>query len=126
MDVRNFICIVCPQGCSLELTIDNDEYTCEGNRCKRGKEYAINECTNPKRMITTTVKIKNATQDVLPVISTDSIPKKNLREALDLLYSMEIEAPIKMGDVIVKNILDTNVDIVAARNLNIEERIRVC
>ena len=119
MEKKKFICIVCPQGCNLELEINEGKYSCTGNRCKRGLEYAINECTDPKRMITTTVRILNSTNDLIPVISTEAIPKREFRKCLEVLYEMKIDAPIKMGDIIVKNILGTNVDIVAARNMKL-------
>lgn len=114
---KEFVCIVCPQSCNIELIDDNDEIKVSGNNCKRGKEYVINEYTCPKRMITTTVKIENAKVNMLPVISSDFIPKKLLKECLDILYASDIKAPVNMGDVIIENILDTGVNIVAARTL---------
>lgn len=117
MNKKNYTCIVCPQSCNIELIDDNGEFNVSGNNCKRGKKYVIDEYTCPKRMITTTIKIQNAQVNLLPVISSDFIPKELLKKCLDILYSHKVEAPINMGDIIVENILDTGVDIVAARTL---------
>jgi CxxC motif-containing protein len=88
-----------------------------GNQCDRGRIYAENEYLAPKRMITTTVRIKGASVPLLPVISRGVVPKELLRECLELLYGVAVESPVKMGDVVAENILGTGVDVVAARSL---------
>lgn len=118
---KNYTCIVCPVSCDLTLTDDNGVLTVTGNACKRGEVYAKNEYTDPKRMITTTVRLTGAELARLPVISTDPIPKGLMADCLKLLYEMEVKAPVKVRDIIVKNILNTGVDIVAARTVQREK-----
>lgn len=120
MNKKEMICIVCPIGCHLTVTKDEDEalgYSVKGNKCKRGIEYGIKELTNPTRVITSTVKIKNAHLKRLPVKTNGAIPKALNFECMRLINSIEIVAPIKMGDVIIENILDTGVDLVASRSM---------
>ncbi|NBI06987.1 DUF1667 domain-containing protein [Senegalia massiliensis] len=117
------VCIVCPIGCRLTITEDpksDDGYKVEGNNCPRGEKYGIKEVTNPTRVLTTTVKIVGAHLSRIPVISNDGIPKDKLFEAMEIINNLEIIAPIKSGDVVVKNILDTRVDIVASRSMEKE------
>lgn len=113
--IKELICISCPMGCHLKVDTEKMEVT--GNTCKRGRVYGLNEVTNPVRVVTTTVKVKNGELPVIPVKTKEAIPKDLNFKAMEILNSIEVEAPLKMGDIIVKNILDTGVDVVASRNL---------
>lgn len=114
---KNYTCIVCPMSCDLTLRDDGGALTVTGNACKRGELYAKSEYTDPRRMVTTTVKIAGADISRLPVISTAPVPKGMLSDCLQLLYRTEVKAPVRAGDVIIKNIMNTGVDIIAARTL---------
>ena len=113
--IKELICISCPMGCHLKVNTETKEVT--GNTCKRGEIYGINEVTNPVRVITTTVKVKDGELPVIPVKTKAPIPKELNFKAMEVLNSIELQAPISMGDIIVKNILGTGVDVVATRNL---------
>lgn len=113
---KEYTCIVCPRSCDLILEEEKEQISVTGNCCKRGEEYARNEYRHPMRMITTTVKLKNALNRTLPVISSASVPRELLKDCLDYLYNLEIEAPVKLHEVIVDNILDTGVKVIAARD----------
>jgi len=113
--IKELICISCPMGCHLKVNTETKEVT--GNTCKRGEVYGINEVTNPVRVITTTVRVKNGELPVIPVKTKSPIPKELNFKAMKILNSIEVEAPIKMGYIIVEDILGTGVDVVAARNL---------
>ena len=114
-----YTCIVCPRSCDLIVFEQNGDWKVKGNSCPRGAEYGLNEHTHPKRMITTTVKMAHAKDDhrLLPVISSDFVPKEKLQDCLSYLYGLEIEAAVKLHDKIVENILNTGVDILAARDM---------
>ena len=112
-------CIRCPIGCKLTITEDKtlpSGYLVEGNTCNRGEEYAIKEVTNPSRTLTSTVKIKNSVIPRLPIKTKGEIPKDKIFECMDIINSIEVSAPIKKGDIIFKNVLDTNIDIIATRS----------
>ncbi|MDR3146589.1 MAG: DUF1667 domain-containing protein [Treponema sp.] len=119
--VREFICIVCPNSCRLSVTETEGNITVGGHECPRGEKHGIHEYRNPTRMLTTTVSVSGGTLPRLPVISREEIPKALLRRCLELLYRMELAAPLRCGDVVVKNICDTGVDIVASRSINRRE-----
>ncbi|MDF2548097.1 DUF1667 domain-containing protein [Anaerosolibacter sp.] len=120
MNKKEMICIVCPMGCRLTLQEDVNEekgYKVSGNQCHRGIEYGIMEQVNPTRALTSTVKIKDSSLNRLPVRTDHPIPKAMLFECMKLLNHIEIQAPIKMGDIVVENVLNTGANIIASRSM---------
>lgn len=117
--IKELICISCPMGCHLKVDVENK--TVEGNTCKRGEVYGINEITNPVRVITSTVKVINGELPVIPVKTKEPVPKDMNFKVMEALKGVQVEAPIKVGDIIVKNILETGIDIVATRNIRKKE-----
>jgi len=112
-------CISCPMGCDVELDIDdNDQIECmEGATCKAGEKYVKNEYYNPTRILPTTARVNNGVLPLVPVKSKDPLPKELLEKAMKEIAKVELQAPVKLGDIVVKNILDTGVDIVATRDM---------
>jgi CxxC motif-containing protein len=113
---QELICIVCPMGCHLEVDVEND-YSVTGNQCKRGIDYAKKELTNPTRTITSTVRISGGIYNRLPVKTDKEIDKKLIFDVMELLNDIIVSSPIKMGDVIISNVLGTDVNIVASRSM---------
>lgn len=127
--MANITCTVCPMGCSLVVEKIDGEYKVEGNTCKRGAKYGVEELTDPRRVITTTVKLKGSYLNLLPVKTSDSIPKGMMFEIMDVLDKIEITAPVHVGDIIVKNILGTGVDVVSAKsmeNIHFKNELKHC
>ncbi|MFX1297391.1 MAG: DUF1667 domain-containing protein [Promethearchaeota archaeon] len=110
-------CIGCPSGCQIEITKIGNEFKVIGNECKRGEKYAIEEFTDPKRILTTTLQVENGILPLIPVRTEKPIPKDKLFDCMDYLSKVKKTAPIKMGDILVKNILNLNVNIIASRDL---------
>lgn len=111
-------CTLCPIGCKIEIEIEKDKIKVTGHTCKLGKEYATQEVKDPRRMLTTTIKIKDSTQKMLPVRSQKEIPKNLLRECVKKVSELKIKAPVKRGQIIYKNILNTGVDIISTRDMD--------
>ncbi|MBQ9035851.1 MAG: DUF1667 domain-containing protein [Erysipelotrichaceae bacterium] len=114
--MTELICIGCPRGCHLKVDEENG-YKVTGNSCPIGAEYGANELRNPTRVLTSTVKIKGGLHDCLPVKTNKPIPKGLLIEAMGQLRNIEVSAPVKTGDVIVENLLNTGADVIATRNM---------
>lgn len=111
---KNLICVSCPLGCPIEVEIENGEVVAvTGNTCKRGDAYARAEITNPVRSLTTSVKVENGIHPVVPVKSSGPVPKDKMFECMNVINSVTVKAPVKIGDVVIENILDLGVDIVA-------------
>jgi CxxC motif-containing protein len=119
MKKHEMICIICPMSCRLEIDMDDQGQVLNvtGNACNRGDVYARKELTNPTRMLTSTVKISGAMYDRLPVITSSDIPKGMMFEVMKALAHVEVVAPIKMDEVIVKNVCGLDVDIIASRSM---------
>ena len=112
------VCINCPRGCNLEVENINGEIKVTGNFCPRGEKYAISEMTNPVRTVTTTVGIKSEIYDRLPVITSNPIPKEKMLDVCKALKGVDVEAPVKLGDIIVSNILGLGSDIIASKTID--------
>lgn len=96
---------------------EENDYKVTGNSCPIGAEYGANELRNPTRVLTTTVTVHGGMHDVLPVRTDKPISKALLFEAMKVLQEVKVQAPVAMGEVIVKNILDTGADVIATRNI---------
>ena len=113
--MKEFICIECPKGC--RLTID-ENLNVTGNTCIRGKKYAINEVTAPKRIITSTVVVNSKIVSRLPVMTENEVPKELMFEIVKELNNVRVEVPVKCRDVIIENVCGTGVNIIATRTLD--------
>ena len=111
---RLLTCIVCPKGCELRISLDDGGKILDisGHTCKRGVAYAEAECTHPTRTVTSTVRCEGGA--VLPVKTSAPIPKELIFKVMREINSVIAPKRAKIGDVLIKNVLDTGTDIVAA------------
>ena len=114
--MKQFICTVCPRGCRLSVDEDND-YKVTGNTCPRGAVYGRNEAIDPRRTLTSTVKITGARLTRCPVRTSEAIPKKLMSEAMAEINRITVNAPVRRGNVIITNILDTGINLIATRDM---------
>jgi CxxC motif-containing protein len=123
-EVRVITCIICPVGCIAKVTIENGKITeIEGLECPRGEEYVRRELEAPVRDFFTTVRINGAAIPVLPVRSTQPIPKDKILDCVLELANVVVAAPVEAGEIIVRNPLGLEVDIIATRDLDrVKER----
>ena len=114
----NLICTACPQGCTLTAVIENGAVIAvRGYNCKKGLDYGVAEMTDPRRMVATTVKVKNGFHPLLPVYTERPVPKPLIPQILDEIRKVEVTAPVKMKSVIVENVLGTGVNVLASRDM---------
>jgi CxxC motif-containing protein len=108
-------------GCSLEVTHEGETLlNVEGNTCKRGIEYVKQELTDPRRMVATTVKVRDGIHPLVPVYTESPFPKPRIFELLDNLREVELEAPVAIGQVVLEDALGTGVDILASRDMPVD------
>ncbi|MGM9632453.1 MAG: DUF1667 domain-containing protein [Eubacteriales bacterium] len=112
MDKRELTCIICPRGCQLSAEASGEEITVSGNLCPRGKTYAINECTNPVRTVTTTARTSDG--GVVAVKTASPIPKDKMAECMAIINSCVVKLPVRVGDVILRDVFGA--EIVATQN----------
>lgn len=111
------ICICCPLGCRMTVEKTADGFEVKGNTCPRGKAYAIDEMTAPKRMVTSSVLVRGGNFNTASVKSSAPLPKEKIFDALETLNGVVLDAPIKEGDVAVKNVLGLGIDFVSTRDV---------
>ncbi len=114
--MKELICIVCPNGCHLQVDEENG-YQVTGNACLRGEEYGKNELLRPVRVLTGTVRVHGAALKRCPVKTAGAIPKALLLEAAKALCTVDVAAPVRRGDVVLANICGTGVDVAATRDI---------
>lgn len=116
---KELTCIVCPMGCHLSVELDETgaPVSVEGNRCPRGAAYAKDELTHPTRTLTSTVRLANREGRMLSVKTNRPISKGKLFEAMEILRTVAVEAPVSIGDVIVADLFG-EADVVATENVD--------
>ena len=118
--IAHYLCIGCPLGCRLEVeaTDAGEVVAVDGWGCKNGKAYGRQEHTDPRRNVATSIRIKSARWARVPVKTSGSVPKHMVRDIARAVQDLEVEAPVKLGTVVVANILGTGIDIVATRDMD--------
>ncbi|NLO40763.1 MAG: DUF1667 domain-containing protein [Ruminiclostridium sp.] len=118
MPEKKLVCIVCPVGCQMVVSQNEEDIEkVSGNQCKRGREYAIAECTNPVRTVTSTIAVLNGELPVAPVKTDKPIPKQLISDCMREINQCIAQAPVRIGDIIIRNVLDTGSNIVATSNI---------
>ncbi len=115
---KNITCVTCPMGCSITVELnDGGEITSiTGNTCKRGEAYAKNEITHPQRSLATTVRVEGGEHAVVPCKSSSPLPKEKIFDCMKEINAARVNAPVELGDVLIKNVCETGVDIVATNH----------
>ena len=124
IETLQFNCTTCPSECLLTVEVerDADGHVAEvrsvtGNSCPRGDKFAHQELTCPMRVLTTTVAVSGGDEALFPVRTAEAIPLELHAQAMALIRSLVVNAPIHMGDVILPNLLDTNIDLIASMDI---------
>ena len=104
-------CIICPRGCQLKV---DDDLTVHGHSCPRGKAYAIQEATAPRRALSSTAVIDSRCVNVIPVQSAAPLPKGSIEKALGEIRLLHLKAPIHEGDVLIPDLAGTGIPLLAS------------
>ena len=116
MEQRQLTCIGCPMGCPITVTMDKGAIlSIEGFTCKRGETYARKEVTNPTRIVTSTVRVAGGVAPVVSVKTAQDIPKGEIFPCAEALRQVVVSAPVAIGDVVLRNVAGTGVDVVATK-----------
>lgn len=111
-------CILCPNGCELKIEYDEEDIlSISGSKCGKGTEYAGQEIKNPMRNISSSVLVKNGDMPLCSVRLSAPIPKARIFDVMEEIRKVSVEAPVKAGDIIIKNVLDLGSDVIATRDI---------
>lgn len=119
-DKKVIRCIVCPTGCEITAENVDGEVKIIGFGCKRGEEYAKDELFEPKRIVTATMRVEDGFLPIIPVRTEKPIPKESVFEIIKEISSIKVKAPIKVGDILVENIHNLEVNVIASRDMPIK------
>lgn len=116
--VSHYLCIGCPMGCRLEVEEQDGEIVeVRGFSCRRGEQYAKQEHTAPRRMVTTTVEIENGIWSRIPVKTEEAIPKERVTDLCEALHHIRLQAPIERGATVMSDVFGTGVNVVTSRSM---------
>ena len=125
IETLKFNCTTCPSECLLTVKVERDAdgtvaevRSVTGNRCPRGNKYAHQELTCPMRVLTTTVAVSGGDEALLPARTSEAIPLTLHAQAMDLILGLIVKAPIRMGDVVLPDLLNTNINLIASMDID--------
>lgn len=111
---RNVTCIICPRGCAMKVTEEAGKLLVLGNTCPKGEQYAMDECTNPVRTVTSTVRVSNRKDTMVSVKTAAPVPKGMMMNVMRMLRQTQIQAPVSIGDVVLTGVFGTEVIVTKA------------
>ena len=114
--IKNITCIICPRGCALTVDINENDVKVSGNACPKGERYGIDECTNPIRTVTSTVRVENRTDTMVSVKTETPIAKDKIFDVMQAIRNTTVNAPVRIGDVIIDDICNSK--IIATKNVD--------
>ena len=120
MEPVQLICIGCPMGCPMTVALENGAVqSVKGNTCKRGEIYAKKEVTAPTRIVTSTVPVLGSRTGArtVPCKTASDLPKGEIFRVLEALSGLTAAAPVRIGDVLLKNAANTGVDVIATKDV---------
>ena len=118
MAVKELVCIGCPLGCNLTVTItDGQDMEVTGNTCPRGEKYAKKELTDPRRIVTSSVRVADGIMPSVSVKTESDIPKGQIFACMKELKQIELKAPVKLGQVVIENVAGTGIAVIATRSV---------
>lgn len=118
MNSRTFTCIICPNGCEIQVSYEGDKiHEISGNKCKKGLQYVEQELTDPRRTIASSVRIKGAELPLCSVRLTKPIPKKDIFSVMEKINQADLTAPVHIGDVVIKNVCGLDSDVIVTKDM---------
>ena len=115
---KEITCIVCPIGCKILVRTDGTRFELlDGNKCKKGVDYARNEALDPRRMLTSSILVKNGEWPLVSVKSSRAVPKDKVFSVLKEIRRTDVNAPIKTGQILIENAANTGINIISTKSV---------
>ncbi len=110
-------CLLCPEGCELEVRLEGGEARVEGHRCDQGLVFAEEEVVHPLRNIAASVPVRGTAETMVSVRLSDRIPREMIFPVLAEIAALRPEAPVARGQVLLADVLGTGADVIATRTV---------
>ena len=117
METRNLICIGCPLGCPVTVTMDGDNIAVTGNTCPRGADYAKKEVLSPTRIVTSSIRVNDGVIARVSVKTKSDIPKSKIFEVMKEIQAVRVDAPVALGQILIEDCAGTGVEIIATKDV---------
>jgi len=115
-----FTCIVCPNGCEVEAEYEGKKVlSVKGNLCPKGEAYVTQELVDPRRTIASSVRVTGGAMPLASVRLTNAIPKDRIFDVMKEINSITLPAPVRIGDVVIPNVLGLNSDVIVTKNIDV-------
>jgi len=115
---KKFTCIICPNGCEIEVEFNDREIqNLKGNLCDKGADYVRKELFSPERGLATSIRVGSGSIPLVSVRTSKPIPKDRIMDAMEEVKKLKVSAPVKVGDILLENILGTGADLVATKKV---------
>lgn len=122
MNYKELVCIVCPNGCRLEVDIKSLEPLqvgeVRGNLCDNGPPWAEQEVINPMRNIASSVLVIDGEYPLASVRTDIAIPLKAISLIMKTIKRIKVNAPVQIGDIVIKSTTKIPCNIIATRNVD--------
>ena len=116
---KEITCIVCPLGCKILVKTDGKNFEIsDGQKCRRGIEYARSEALDPRRMLTSSILVKNGKWPLVSVKSSKPVPKHKVSDVLKEIKKSSVQAPVNLGQIVIKNVAGTKIDMITTKSIN--------
>lgn len=115
--IKNITCTECPVGCALTVEIVDGEVRVSGNKCPKGAAYGKAEEVDPSRVLASIVRANGLEIKMVPVRTDKPIPRSRIKEAMKLIRTLEIDNPVKLGDVVAEKFLGLDVNLISTRTV---------
>lgn len=118
MNSRKFVCIICPNGCEIDASVEDGKIlSITGNKCKKGEEYVVQELTDPRRTISSSVLIEGSFLPLCSVRLTKPVPKKEIFRVMEEINKVHLKAPVRAGDVVIQDVCGLGSDVIVTKNM---------
>jgi CxxC motif-containing protein len=115
--LERLTCLLCPEGCELEVRRRGNEASVEGHRCDQGLVFAEEEVLRPLRNIATSVPVRGSSATMVSVRLSARIPREMIFPVLAEIAKLRPEPPVRRGQVLLADVLHTGADVVATRTV---------
>ena len=122
MTEKELICVICPNGCELRAVTEEGPQTVvkeiTGELCEKGPVWAEQELLNPVRTIASSIIVDGGDYPLVSVRTDAAIPLKSISNVMKTIKSIKVKAPVRIGDVLIKDPAGTSCNIIATRHID--------
>lgn len=116
---RTFTCIVCPNGCDIETTLDDQGViTVSGALCPKGEAYVKQELVAPMRTFSSSIRVIDGELPLSSVRLDKPVPKKDIFRVMEEIRKIELTAPVKAGTCVIQDVLGLGSNVIVTKTVN--------